>query len=225
MKGQRLWRTVSLENPDNRSIFNSGGQCAEIGLFEVIKFGLINRRLRAFDSDDFSQETKVPLTSAIVLQTLAYYDSSTVQTFDANGQAKEEALVTRRYLMGSDVKSYLIEEDWILNSYTGKQEKYIVALAPLVYDKRSGKIVPLFWLYYEEWKSLFSCFEARNFYSHERISFHTLLSRKYFISRLSKVNNVFDRPMSAESHGDDRKLNEELMKEKLNNAESDLFQH
>lgn len=189
----------------------------------MIKFGLLNQKLPAFDSDDFSQETKTPLTTSQILQSLVYSDSSVVQTFDAVGESKEELVVAKRYLVGTDIKSYLIKEDWLLNSNSGQQEKYIIALAPMAYDKRAGKIAPLFWLYYDEWKLLLSCFEARNFYTNERITFHTLFTRKFFISRLSKVNNVFDRPMSSESHGDERRLNEELIKEKLNGAENDLF--
>jgi hypothetical protein len=224
LTGQRIWRTVGLDNKDNQQILNLGGSCAQVNLFEIIKFGLIEKKLKAFASDDFSSPSLV-LNTLQIQKSLSYYDSSLVSTFDENGDLKTDTVITKRFLLGSDIKTYLVKEDWILNSHTGKSEKHIVAIAPLVYNEKQEKTVALFWLYYPEWEILLSCFEARNFYSHEVISFREIFEKRYFISRITKANNFFDRKVKATFHGDDAGLESELLKEKLNTVENDLFQY
>ncbi len=224
LQARRVWRSIDLRDPGNRQIFMSGGKCGEIGLFEVIKYGLLERKLKAFPADDINSEMK-PFEPAELLQRLSYYDSSRVQSFDASGVATEELKITKRYLNGTDVHAFLLKEDWVMDSKSGALIKYIVCLAPLVYDRKSETVVPLFWLYYPEWQHLFDCFEARNYYSQERISYHTLLSRKYFSYKLSKINNIFDRSIKATDRGEDRVLNNEALKEQLLHTESDLFNH
>jgi hypothetical protein len=123
------------------------------------------------------------------------------------------------------VKSYLLKEDWIINSKSGEMEKYIVGIAPLVYNKQTNKIVPLFWLYYPEWKELFASFEAANVYSYERINFYQVFERRYFVSQINKESNVFDRSIKDAKHGAEINMENELIKEKLRNSESDLFEH
>lgn len=224
-KGQRIWRSIRLNRPENIQIFGSGGYCADVGLFEISTFGLLEKKLNAFASDDFSTSQLVNLNTAAILKALQYHDSSQVETFDAQGVPHTENVYTHRYRMSGDIKGYLLKEDWVINSHTGAQEKYIVAFAPLGLDPQSGTTAPLFWLYYEEWRPLLTCFEAKNFYGYERISFHTLFQKKYFISTLEKINNVFDRGLKDTQRGENRNLNNEVLKEQLLHAESDLFQY
>jgi hypothetical protein len=205
-------------------IFNTGGKCAAINLFEIIKYGLIEKKLKAFGTDQFSK-TQIPLTESQLLQMLSRSDTSDVATFDANGTQSESREVTSRYLLGGDIKTYVLKEDWVFNSLTGKTEKFIIGLAPVVYDEKSGNTRALFWLYYPEWRELFSVFEARNYYSYSTVSFHDLFMRRYFISQISKASNVFDRKIGSVHHGYDAVLESERIKEKMHNAESDLFEH
>lgn len=225
LKGQQIWRTVSLNDPQNAVLFNSGNACVEVGLFEVIKFGLFEKHLRAFSGEEFSNAGVTLMKPESVVKAITLKDSVIIKSFDAEGNEIEQFRSARKYLQGSDIKSYLIKEDWILNSYTGKTEKYTIAIAPIVFDEKSGKNIPLFWLYYPEWKCLFASFEAKNFYSHESVSFDDVFTRKYFISRISRETNVFDRGLKATYHGEDVNLESERIKEKLRNAESDLFEH
>jgi hypothetical protein len=225
LKGQRIWRSVSLDNKQNQILLNSNNECVVIGLFEIIKFGLFEKKLNAFSSDDFNHADKYHLKENQLLKLIQLNDSTLTKNFDALGNEKEELIVNNRYLFGSDIKSYLIKEDWILNSRTGKSEKYIIAIAPLVYDSKSEKTIPLFWLYYPEWKNMFALFEAKNFYSFEEISYDDVFMKRYFVSIISKESNVFDRTTKAYKHGNDAYLESELIKEKLMNSEMDLFQY
>jgi len=165
MKGTQVWRAINLENRQNGVLFNSTNRCVEVGLFEIIKFGLFEKKLNAFYSDDFNAAAVSRISPPNLFARLYLQDSSEVMSFDADGNSRPEKMRIKRYLVGSDVKGYLIKEDWILNSYTGKTEKYVIGLAPLVYDAKQDKTLPLFWLYYPEWEELLAGFEAKNFYS------------------------------------------------------------
>ncbi|MCC6372221.1 MAG: hypothetical protein IT236_14550 [Bacteroidia bacterium] len=225
MKGTRIWRTISLDNPQNKELLNTNKNCTEVGLLEIIKFGLLVKQLNAFGSDNFALAYKTRMSEKQVLNALTYNDTSVVLSFDADGKETRLQTKTTRYLMGDDIKSYLLLEDWVINNKSGELEKYIIGWAPLIYRASEDKTVPLFWLYFPEWKELLASFEAKNFYSHSRITFFDVFEKRYFISQINKESNVFDRSVKDSRKGRDINMENELIKEKLRNSESDLFQH
>ncbi len=223
LKGEKIWRTINLENRQNQLSLNNGGKCSEVGLFEVMKFGLFVKHLNAFSSDDFNETKQHKLSNEQILKSITVHDTSVVDVFDANGDKTSETIIDNRYMYGQDIKSFILKEDWFINSYTGKIEKRIIGIAPLIFDNKQQKTVPLFWLYYAEWKQLFASFEARNFYSDQVISFDDVFMNKYFISVLSKQSNIFDRSIKTEVHGKDIYSEGEKIHEKLNTDQEDLF--
>ena len=225
LKGQKIWRTINLENKENQRIINSTSKCSNIGLFEIIKYGLFQKKLNAFSSDNFNETQSNHLTETQLLSMIIFRDSSITSVFDSDGNEKKEVSITNRYMYGSDIKSFLMKENWVINNYSGQLEKIIIGIAPLIYDKKTSKIVPLFWIYYPEWKELFASFEAKNYYSDEPITFNDVFTRKLFISLISKENNTFDRSVKATNHGKDFYLESELIKERVINYEEDLFHH
>lgn len=224
LKGEKIWRTISLDTRQNRQVFSNGSKCSEVGLFEVMKYGLFQQKLNAFSSDDFNDTKSNHLSNGQILEKLAVHDTSVVEVFDANGNLTSETIINNRYLYDTDVICYLLKEDWVINTYSGKTEKHIIGLAPLVFDKKLQKTVPLFWLYYAEWKWLFDSFESRNVYSDEPVSFHDVFTRHYFISIVSKQSNMTDRSVKAVNHGKDIYTQGEVIEEKQNTDLDDLFQ-
>lgn len=224
LKGEKIWRTISLESRQNRQLFSNGSQCSEVGLFEVMKYGLFDKKLNAFSSDDFNDTRNHRLNSEQILDKLAVHDTSVVEVFDSNGNQSQETIISNRYLYDNDISCYLLKEDWVINSYNGKMEKHIIGVAPLVFDRKTQKTVPLFWLYYAEWKWLFASFESRNFYSDEPVSFHDVFTKRYFMSVVSKQSNISDRSIKATSHGRDIYSQGEIIEEKQNMDLDDLFQ-
>src|SRR6187431_2651141 len=63
IQGQRIWRVISLDDRENRMMFTTNKGCTQVGLFEVIKFGLLDNDLNAFDTDDFSDVSKSRLST------------------------------------------------------------------------------------------------------------------------------------------------------------------
>lgn len=224
-RGQRIWRSISLENVNNRQILNSGGKCAQLGLFEIIKFGLLEKKLHAFNTDDPVGKNALPLKETEIMSLLKYSNTDTITVFDANGDEKKEINISRNYLLGKDIKSFLLKEDWVMNSNSGEQEKYIIAIAPLIYDSKTETVAPVFWLYYPEWEGFLACFEAKNYYSQEKVSFKDILNNKYFISKIDKSSNIFNRDFKSEHRGENNIQKDEGLKEQLQTNESDLFPH
>ena len=101
----------------------------------------------------------------------------------------------------------------------------MIGIAPLAYNKKFKKTMPLFWIYYPEWKELLSSFQAKNQYSNEEITFNDVFSRKLFISLISKENNIFDRSIKSTFHEKDFYLESELIKEKILIYQENLFHH
>ena len=225
LRGERVWRTIDLENKTNKLIFNKNSNCTQVGLFEVIKFGLFEKQRNAFSSDDFNEVAKSRLTIE-ELKTIIQFRDTLVQTvFDANGSEASKTTLVNRYLFNEDVRSYVLKEDWFISTKSGQMERKIIGIAPLVYDKRVGKLLPLFWLYYDEWVELFNSFEGRNYLSNSLISYRTVLEKNYFFSQISKENNIFDRSIKSYKHGKDPSIESEIIKEKIYNSERDLFQY
>lgn len=223
--GQRIWRTIDLDNKENKTVFNNNNKCLQIGLFEVIKFGLFEKNLNAFASDNFNEVDKTRLSIAELKSIISLKDTSEEIVYDAQGNETKNIKIEKRYLFNEDVKAYVLKEDWFINNYSGQLEKKIIGFAPLVLDRKTQKVVPLFWLYYNEWRELLLSFEAKNYNSDAVISYRTVLEKNFFISQISKENNIFDRSIKSYKHGQDPSLESEMIKEKIYNSERDLFQH
>lgn len=224
-KGKRIWRIIGLEQEENRQIFATHRPCKELCLFELIKLGVLEKGLPAFDSDNFSDAGQTVLKPAKLETLLNYADTSEVTVFDANGNSSQQINYISRIRQCGDISAYLLKEDWVMNSYTGRMEKYIVALAPVVTDRRTGKSRPLFWLYYPQWAPLFYRVHARNIFSHDELTYYTVFEKHLFFSRITAESNVFSRGINDYSRGYENELESERIKENLRNSESDLFEH
>jgi hypothetical protein len=225
LSGQRIWRVVSLDDKENKLLLNTNKGCEQVGLFEVMKFGLIERRLNAFDSDDFNEAKKSRLTQQQKVERMTLKDSSEVVTFDAEGNEKKEMVKVNRFYMGTDIVSFLIKEDWVFNAVTSQTVKYIIAFAPLVVNPKTGGLQPLYWLYYPEWRELLGCFNTKSAFADEPMPYAEIFAKRKFVSQITKESNVYDRSVRSVHHGDDIKVKTDKIKDNLNNKEADHFDH
>ncbi len=222
-RGERIWRSIGLESRENRELLSSASNCARVGLFEVIKFGIREQRLNVFSTDDFTSVSVTRIEPLRAENLLRKRDSSMVTTYDATGEPKEELVVVNRYLTDNDIKSYLLKEDWIFDSKLGKTRRFIVAIAPLIFDEKSGTVVPLFWLYYPEWEDVFASFYINSPFNGDVVTYATVFSEQHFISKISKQNNLYDRDVKSYLHGKDVGDHDQKLKENVIKNESDLF--
>ena len=224
LSSQRVWRVVSLEDEGNRAAFLINHGCEQVSLFEVIKFGLFELNLNAFDSDDFREVSKSRLSPAKLRERMSFRDSSASLAYDREGNETTEITVVNRYYQGSDVQSFLLKEDWVMSSKSGVTIKLIVGIAPLVFDPKTEKVRPLFWLYYPEWKEVFSKFKTINQYDNYPQTYLQIFNRRKFFSQIVKNSNLQDRSIRAVHHGEDIKNEAETSKEKLSRKTVDYFE-
>lgn len=224
LSSQRVWRVVSLEDEGNRSAFMVNHGCEQVSLFEVIKFGLFELHLNAFDSDNFSEVSKSRLTPAQLKDRMRFRDSSTTLAYDREGNETVETNIVNRYYQGSDVQSFLMKEDWVMSSKSGVTVKLIVGIAPLVFDPKTEKVKPLFWLYFPEWKEVFSKFSTINQYDNYPQTYLQIFNRRKFFSQIVKSSNLQDRSIRSTAHGDEIKDEAERQKEKLSRKTVDYFE-
>lgn len=224
LSSQRVWRVISLEDEGNRAAFLANHGCEQVSLFEVIKFGLFELKLNAFDSDDFSQTQTTRLNGFQLKNRMVLKDSSVSLAYDREGNETRELIVTNRYYQGSDVISFMLKEDWVMSSKSGGIAKVIVGIAPLVYDPKTEKIRPLFWLYYPEWKNLFGMFKTINQYDNYPQTYLQIFNRRKFFSQIVKSNNLQDRSIRNQYRGDDIKREAEKVNESLGKKTVDYFE-
>lgn len=87
--GNTIWRTISLENKTNQQLFNATNKCIQVGLFEIIKFGLFEKKLNAFSSDVFNNTKNTHLNEKQLFSIIGYCDSSETTVFDSYGNEKK----------------------------------------------------------------------------------------------------------------------------------------
>ncbi len=224
MSGTKIWRLINLENKENEIIFNSTSKCSKIGLFEIIKFGIFAKKLHVFSSDNFNETKNTLLSNNNIIKIISLNDSSIVSVYDGDGVEKIEKHFEKRYLNGTDIKSFIVKENWVINNYSGKLEKVVIGVAPVFFNKTIQENAPLFWLYYDEWKELLASFEAKNYYSNSEISFYDVFEKKLFVSKIIKNENIKDVFLKTLKRGNDFESESELIKERLINMEEDLFE-
>ena len=199
--------------------------CEVNDFFELIKTGLTAFGLRAFHRDDFHHTMVRPLTTAEITSRLRITDSLPLLSFNADGEPTYLSSRTEQWLNSSHVLYYLCKEDWIFDSYHSRLEKHLVAIAPVVADSAGGEGKVLFWLYYPEWEGLFALFGNGASHNGHTLSYKDLFNKQYFRSGISKERNLYKRDIHQYRHGDDALLESEMIKERIRNMESDLFQH
>jgi gliding motility associated protien GldN len=223
MIGHTIWRTISLDNNINKGLLNTKNGCLQIGLFEIIKFGIFEKLLNGFESDNFGDVQKTVLSRSTIMKKIKLIDTVETKNFDDQGNEKTTIETISKYLNGNDIKIYLLKENWIMNSYTGEFEKRIIAFSPLVFNKNKQKVLPVFWLYFNEWEDLLSNFKVVNPKNDEVTNYRDLFTKSHFVSKISKVNNLADRSINSTNKGTDNYLESEMIKEKIINQESDFF--
>lgn len=220
----RVWRTIKLDNPENKNVYKDLSNCLQIGLIEIVKFGIFEKQLNVFGNSDFNSVQDSRMDRAQVLNGLKIQDTIFQLVYDASGNETNSATVENRFVFEKDVVAYLLKEDWAISAISGKLEKRIVGFAPMIRNK-FGFVIPLFWLYWQEWKELLSSFPVISKYKNEKSNYTEIFEKGYFISQVSKESNVFDRSIKSSKHAKDPLIESELIKEKILNTEMDLFQH
>ncbi|MBL4754411.1 MAG: gliding motility protein GldN [Flavobacteriales bacterium] len=223
---KRIWRTIDLREKINHPLYYPEEPKTNYkSLFDVIKEGIIEGTITAYDPID--DEFRTPLTKDEVLAKLTQIDTSMEENFETG--ELEQVIVTNEVL-ATDMRRYILKEDWFLDRQRSVQEVRIIGMSAQVAKKdESGNemgLADLFWIYYPEARYVFAnqaVFNRQN--DAERRTYEDIIWKRMFNSFIKKESNVFDRSLHDYTSGVAYQLEAERVKNQLFLLEHDLWSY
>lgn len=208
---RRVWRVIDLSEPANQLLARpavGATQCRS--LIDVVRHGLREEGgIRAFvaGGDGLDDGFRTALDRVPLMKELAALDS----------------------LSAPKVGRIMIKEDWVFDKARGELVVRIIGLAPMIEVRGEfGELRgyrPLFWLYYPECRQLFAWWVAGKGAEGSPVTFETVLDRRLFRGDISKVSNMQDRAINANSKGIDALLESDAVRKQLEAIGFDLWHY
>ena len=230
---KRVWRLIDLREKINHPLYYPTVPIKEIGyerlsLFEVIKQGITEGTLTAYDEDGVGGQFQVPLPKSEAIGKLS--KEVTTTDIDPETGLEVESSYTEE-VTGDKVVSYRIKEDWFFDRERSVMEVRIIGILPVIErlntetgtTRREG----LFWIYFPEARYVFANHEVyNNSNDGSRLTFEDYFRKRIFSGFIYKETNVYDnRILSDYTKGIDRLLEAQKIQEEIINMEHDMWQY
>lgn len=229
MWSKRVWRTLDLREKFNLPLYYPEMPLNDrMSLFDVIKKGLLDGTIHAYDNPAMDDEFKVRMTKSQVEGTFVQWDSTTTCE-DPNNPGTFIPCPTRTDLNSYNVKAYWMKEDWYYDKQRSVMDVRIIGICPMKEktDPSTGDVLgftPLFWLYFPECRPLFAKTEVYNTKNDaNRMTLDDLFMKRMFSSSIRKESNVYDRPIVAYAEGIDVMLESDRVKDDIFKMEHDMW--
>jgi len=223
---RRIWRTIDLREKINHPLYYPISPIADRkSLFDVIKEGVSNGELTAYDFSD--DEFAIPLTKSEAVASMG--DTITVYQEDEYGDPSIE-VKTYEEVGSVDIIAFRLKEDWFFDRERSMMDVRIMGICPvknLLNDDGSVRgPKPLFWIYFPEARYVFANYDVFNRQNEaEKRTYEDIFWKRMFNSYITKRSNVYDRSLPEYKTALDLLLEAEKIKEDLFIMEHDLWHY
>ncbi|NQV03082.1 MAG: gliding motility protein GldN [Bacteroidia bacterium] len=223
---KRIWRTVDMREKMNLPYYYpEKPQAGWKSLVQVLMDGLREGIITAYSSDN--DEFLYPITHKEVMDKVKKAEAVTLRR--ETGE-EYDTLLTKEFYT-TDVKRFLIKEDWYFDKMRSVFEVRILGISPLMESfTETGERRPdqqLFWVYFPECRNVFAHSEIFNMKngSAGRLSYDDAFTKRIFASYITKFENVYDRQINQYATGVDALLESERAKNQIFEFEQGLWEY
>ncbi len=227
MWSTRVWRLLDLREKINHPLYYPLDPINNRkSLFQVIKEGVEEGTITAYDNPLQDDEFKLPMTKAEAKAKMGGWKKIFREDTLTGDMVEDSAFVE---VTSGAVRRYWVKEDWIFDRERSIMDVRILGIAPMkeVLDADGVTVrgyAPLFWIYFPEARYVFANYDVFNRQNDaERRTFDDIFWKRMFTSYIRKRSNVYERYFVEYLSPIDQLLESDKVKDELFKLEHDMW--
>jgi len=224
----RHWEIIDIREKINQHLYYPIKDLPDRkSLFEVLVDGILSEGtiVEVFYDDLFRN----PMTPDALEQRINRIDTFALdQDFGIIKEDPSTYGIDTTKIRSNNVLGYRIKSDWYFDKQRGEMKNRIIAIAPIVKNKRSPEPYELFWVWFPDARVALHTHTTYNRNNRkQRLTFDEVFHLRYFNSVVYKEDNVYDRAIADYKIDDTmmQLLEAQQIRENLRNFEHDLWEY